>query len=298
MKFGSPAITFVYHLGVHATDEDLLVRSLLKDGNLLQGRNVIVPRPRRYRTMVREHLQLYRGDPMPDEAQKAFFDALLQGYACERAVLSDPDYLTMPYNVFESQQLYSKAGFRTTWLRYLFPENPCEFFIGLRNPATFLPALLGLKGVPGYEALVKKTDPRRMRWPNMLERIQNNNPGCPITVWSNEDTPLIWPQLLREITATELSFRFQGDNDVLKEIVRPEGLEKLERYLEGRPPQSELQRRRVIAAFLDKYAMPEALEAEIDLPGWTGDLVDEVTALYEDDLYTIERMPGVNFISP
>ena len=298
MKFGSPAITFVYHLGVHCTDDNMLVRSLLQDGVDLQKRNIIVPRPRRYRTTVREHMHEFRGEPMPDERQRELYQRLLEDYPVERAIFSDQDYLSLPQGVFEKNQLYSKAGFRSMWLRYLFPENPCEFFIAIRNPATYLPDALKLKNMPGYEGFVRQTDPREMRWTAVIEKIQEYNPDCPITVWCNEDTPMIWPEILREITDTEMTLPFKGDNDVLKSIMTEDGFDKMEKYIATHPPANEIQRRRVIAAFFDKFALDDALEEEIDLPGWTPELVEEVTSIYEDDVYQIERMAGVTFISP
>ena len=151
--------------------------------------------------------------------------------------------------------------------------------------------------MPGYGKFINGVDPRQLRWSGMIERIQENNPGCPITVWCNEDTPLIWPQILREITDTDAGFAFEGDNDVLQAIMTPEGLAKMEAFLAAQPPANEMQRRRVIAAFLDKFALEDELIEEIDLPGWTPEMVEEMTAAYEEDVYVIERMAGVNFIA-
>ena len=55
---------------------------------------------------------------------------------------------------------------------------------------------------------------------------------------------------------------------------------------------------RIITAFLDKFAIDDALEDELDIPGWTQQTVDEMTKRYEQDLYEIERISGVNFIAP
>jgi len=53
-----------------------------------------------------------------------------------------------------------------------------------------------------------------------------------------------------------------------------------------------------VLAFLDKYAIEEAVEEELDVPGWTDELVDQLTRNYEVDLIEIERMDGVSFIQP
>ena len=297
MKFGSPAITFVYHLGVHCTDESLLVRSLLKNGNDLNKRKIIVPRPRRYRNLIGKVTGRYRGDPMEEAEQKELFDAILMGYPAERVVLSHDNFLCMPQAIFEYEKLYSKTSFRSTWLRYLFPENPCEFFLSIRNPATFLPAVLKLDGVAEYAEFVNGVDPRQMRWSEMIEELQENNPGCPITVWCNEDTPLIWPTILREISDADPDIALDGEFDILKTIMTEDGFESMKTYLDTHKPQNEIQRRRVFAAFLDKFAIDDELEEDIDLPGWSPEFVDDVTARYEDDVYKIERMSGVNFIA-
>lgn len=297
MKFGSPAITFVYHVGAHCTDENLLVKSLLRNGTDLQKYNVIVPRPRRYRTKIADVTAQHRGDPMPEDEQQELFQTILMGYPAERVILSYDNFLCMPQKIFEYQKLYSKTHFRSTWLRYLFPENPCEFFLGIRNPASFVPAVLQLPNMPDQAKFLNGTDPREMRWSEVIASLQENNPGCPITVWCNEDTPLIWPTLLHEITDVGPEMTFTGELDILRTIMRPEGFERLEKYLASHKPQNEIQRRRVFAAFLDKFAIDDALEEDVDLPGWTPELIDEITQRYEDDVYRIERMSGVNFIA-
>ena len=76
-----------------------------------------------------------------------------------------------------------------------------------------------------------------------------------------------------------------------------DGFRRMEAYLDSHKPPNEIQRRRVFAAFLDKFAITEQLEEDIDLPGWTPEFVEEVTACYDDDVYKIERMSGVNFIA-
>ena len=297
MKFGSPAITFVYHLGVHCTDESLLVRSLLKNGDDLNKRNIIVPRPRRYRNLIAEAISKHRGNPMPDAEQQELFDAILMGYPAERVILSHDNFLCMPQKIFEYEKLYSKVSFRSTWLRYLFPENPCEFFLAIRNPATFVPAALRMEKMPDYDAFLNGADPHQMRWSEVIAQLQDNNPGCPITVWCNEDTPLIWPTVLREISDADPDIALTGELELLRSIMTEDGFARMESYLATHKPPNEIQRRRVFAAFLDKFAIDEAIEEDIDLDGWTPEMVDEITARNEDDVYEIERMSGVNFIA-
>ncbi len=54
----------------------------------------------------------------------------------------------------------------------------------------------------------------------------------------------------------------------------------------------------MIAAFLDKFAIEEELEEELDIPGWSEEVVDTLTEIYDEDVFEISRIPGVTFISP
>jgi len=55
---------------------------------------------------------------------------------------------------------------------------------------------------------------------------------------------------------------------------------------------------RVIAAFLDKYVIDDALEEELDMPSWTEELVEEMTEIYDEDVARIQEIPGVRVILP
>jgi hypothetical protein len=54
----------------------------------------------------------------------------------------------------------------------------------------------------------------------------------------------------------------------------------------------------VITAFLDKFAIEDMVEEEFDLDGWTNPLIEQLTEQYEEDLFTINRIPGVELLAP
>jgi hypothetical protein len=57
-------------------------------------------------------------------------------------------------------------------------------------------------------------------------------------------------------------------------------------------------RRRIVTAFLEKFGKPETLSAEANVPGWTEELVADLTRAYLADIERIARMPGVTLIEP
>jgi len=130
-----------------------------------------------------------------------------------------------------------------------------------------------------------------------VARIRKAVPGVPLKVWSNEDTPFIWYELLREIADHAPATRLVGRDAFLETIMLPEGLERMENYLKTHPPANEIQRRRILGAFLDKFEIEDPTQ-NVTAPGWTEEYVNTLTEIYEEDLFAIERMPGVQFISP
>ena len=173
-----------------------------------------------------------------------------------------------------------------------------EFFLAIRNPATFLLMLLQRIEDKTYDDFIGATDLFTLRWSETLERIMKLSPGVPLTVWCDEDTPLIWPEVLRAVADLPEDVALRGDDDLLATLMAPEGLTRLQGYLANHPPGSVAQRRKIVTAFLEKFALPERLEAEVEMPGWTQEVVDALSQLYAQDVARIAQMPGVRFIAP
>jgi hypothetical protein len=119
-----------------------------------------------------------------------------------------------------------------------------------------------------------------------------------VTVWCYEDAPLIWAEIIREMAGLNPGEKIKGGFALLSEIMTKEGMKRFRTYLHEKPEMAEVQKRRVMAAFLDKFAIDDMVEEELDLDGLTEELVDEMTERYEEDTYVIQQMPGVTLISP
>jgi hypothetical protein len=180
----------------------------------------------------------------------------------------------------------------------VFHSDDVEVFMAIRNPATFLPNCYEKTSHDSIIDLLDGVDPRHVRWSDTLVRMREAAPEIPITVWCNEDAPLVWAQVIREMGGLAHGDYVIGSFDLLGEIMSKEGMARFVSYLKKKPHMNEIQMRRVMEAFLDKFAIEEAVEEQIDLPGWTAELVDELTDIYDEDVYTIGRIPGVQLILP
>lgn len=286
------------HLGVHCTDGDRLVRALLKNKGTLAEDGIVVPGPGRYRQIMRQTMQASDGTAADPAAEEALLDAILDEDQAERIVLSYENFLCVPNRVLAEGMFYPMAAARARAYRAMFPSALCEFHLAIRNPATFLPALMAKAGARDYEGFMGGADPAMLRWSDTVAALRDGAPDAPVTVWCDEDTPLIWPEVLREVSGHDPFRHLRGGLDILREIMTEEGMGRLHAYLTGNPPGTEVQRRRIVAAFLSKYALPEAVEIEIDMPGWTDDTVAALTQAYDDDVLAISRLAGVRVLAP
>jgi hypothetical protein len=84
------------HAGVHATDEDRLIKCLLKNTALLSAEGVAVPGPSRYRRLLRDTLQaMGDGSPSPD-AREILLETILEGETPDRMILSNDNFFGVP----------------------------------------------------------------------------------------------------------------------------------------------------------------------------------------------------------
>lgn len=289
----------VFHIGAHLTDRDRLVRSLLKNREALMCHGVLVPGPGRYRKVMRDVVNKLRGARASAEAQDVILEAISENDRCETLFLSNESFICLPERALDDGQLYARA-FKTSWLRNAFPDAQVDFAIGLRDPATFLPALYRTRkdADQSFEDYLSGIDPMTLRWSDTIRRITDENPGSRIIAWCNEDTPLIWSEIMRAVTGVAPETPLRGMYDIAARIMSEEGRRHLAAYLEKYPPENETMRRRVVSAFLERFALDDSMEQEIDLPGWTGDYIELLSGLYDADMQVLAQIPGVTFLAP
>ncbi|WP_297774022.1 hypothetical protein [uncultured Roseovarius sp.] len=288
----------VIHAGAHHTDEDRLIGCLSANRTMLAEYGTNVPDPSRYRRLLRDILHQAQQTGLGADARDILVDAISEEGAVDRLVLSNPGFFGTPKMSVGSGRFYGAAELRLGLFRQLFPDDQLELFLGLANPATFLPALMAGTEFDTMEGLLRGCEATDLRWSEMIARVRKAHPDIPVTVWCNEDTPLIWAQVVREMAAIDPTVSFKGEFSLIEEIMTGPGLERFHAYMAAHPGMSEVQKRRVIAAFLDKFADEGAIEQELDVPGWTDELVSSLTEIYDEDIFEIERIQGVQIIAP
>ncbi len=292
----------VYHLGAHCTDDERLLRCLLKNRGALATRGIVVPGPTRYRNLLRDTAIALKGQAASADTQALVLEQIVEEGKAERVILSWESFLSfLPWAV--DGALYPAAGERTRAFAQVFPTLEAEFHLALRNPATFLPAIFARQqtvkgGKPRYEDFIRGIDVFSLRWSDVVAAIRAANPQADLTVWCDEDTPLIWPEVLQAVAGLPPGTVLEDEDDLLASLMPPEGLQRMKAYIETHPVTSVEMRRRIVSAFLDKFALPEKINVDVELPGWTEATAQRLTEIYEEDMARIAAMPGVRVLAP
>lgn len=300
MQHDRDRMKIALHVGAHATDEDRLLKCLLRNTDDFRKRGISVPGPGRYRKLINSTLNaLSRSEPS-DQAREVLLDAICNDdpESIDRLILSHENLFSVPKISLAADRFYPRAEERINGLRRLFPDDDLILCLAIRDPATWLPAVYDATPHDDFSNFLNGCDPAYLRWSELIGRIQFANPGVHFIVWCNEDSPLIWGDIIRAMAALPSGRKITGAFDLLSQIMSDEGMKRFRAYLASHPVMTEKQKRRVMMAFLDKYALEDALEQELDVPGWTEEYVDVLSELYDQDVDVIANMSEVTLISP
>jgi hypothetical protein len=287
----------VYHLGVHCTDDERLLRCLLKNRGALAAEGIIVPGPAKYRTLLRDTAMTLKGQPATPEAQNLVMEQIMSEAGAKRLILSWDNFLGYAQGAVR-RGIYSAGAKRMQAFQQIFPDVPAEFHIAIRNPATFVPAVFKKQHGREYADFMDGVEVENLCWSTLIDDLRATNPGVPITVWCDEDTPLLWPEVLQAVSGHSSALTLVDTDDLLGSIMSADGMVRMAGYMASHPPQNPAQRRRVVSAFLDKFALPDQINVEIEMDGWSSELVERMTTAYDLDVARIIAMEGVRFLEP
>ncbi|MGH1444735.1 MAG: hypothetical protein ACRBBO_01685 [Cognatishimia sp.] len=288
----------VLHFGAPYTDENRLQLCLGKNREALAEAGTVIPRPSAYRRRMKPVINRFKEGTGDDELRMEFFDEVVGDREADRVVFSMDNFLGVPRLAVSNESFFPGHFNRIGAFLHLFDGADVELYYAICNPANFVQGLM--KGHQGEDinALLSHSDPMNLRWSEFMERLCENFPTTPVIAWCNEDTPLIWDKLIRDLAGVDDTFDLRGNFGFIKEIMSDEGFSRFSDFLKQRPDMSGEQKQRVTAAFLEKFAVEDVLEEDIDYPGWTDEHVAAVTEMYEADVDFIQTLPNVRFLQP
>jgi hypothetical protein len=286
------------HTGVHYTENEKLIKALLRNKSVLEKRGIAVPGPGTYRRLMRDALNAMARAPAAPDARDLLLDAILDDTAPDRLILSDANFFRTAGTAVQKGVLYPAAPIRLGYLAQVFDADDLEVFMAIRSPATLLPILLENAMDPSHEGFWGGRAPIDLRWSETIRQIRQAVPDVNITIWCAEDLPVIWSQVMCALSGIEADTALVGIHDFLETLLSKEGREKFHTFLARYPEMTAHQQQRVTQRFLEKFRVEAEVQGDIQIPGWSEALADEMNEIYDEDLFAIQDIPGVRIIEP
>ncbi len=285
------------HAGALFTDDGRFIKFMRANAKILAGFDRYFLGARAYRRVFRDFLETADPSAASSDAPVALQKLLPQEAPVKRAILTCAQFLGENETCIQDGQFYPGAGHRISRIAQCFPDAPVEVYIGLCNPAGFIPKALIQMSDDQRQNTLKTTDLSCLSWLTMIEDIRDFAPDAKITLWSNEESPLIWGDILCAIADLPEDTPLNRELGFLSSLVSDEGKHEIQDVLRRQDVRSNPKRREALAAILKEYAQPDAIEEDLDLPGWNEEIVASFTELYEQDLARLQSMPDIRFLT-
>ncbi len=288
----------VIHAGVAFSDNDCLIETLLANADGLQQQRIVPLDLAQGRQFVKVASDAMAGGANPLEVQGQLECVLPDRTACDRVIVSSDKAFGPRRTAILDGQFYPLAGERTAFVDRILNDEQIELFFGVMNPATFISKTLMSLPEDRRKAVLDNTDISCLSWLNMIEDLRDQAPDVQLTLWANEDTPLIWGDILRALAGLPEDATVLHEYAFLASLLTDTGRAELAQLVHqiGRKDRDML--RNSLAHLFDEHADPAQIEEELELPGWNADLVGAFSEIYEQDLAKIRSMPGVRVLQP
>ena len=287
-----------FHIGANCTDEDRLLKSILRNTDALLQEGISVPGPSRYRRLLRETIQSLGTEQTAPDTRDILIDAIVEDDNIKRIVLSNDNFISIPKRIFDHGVFYPQAETKVRGLHRLFPDDDIALFLGIRNPVTFLQETFQRADAAELQTYLGFMRPDELRWSDAIRRIKAAAPATPLTVWCYEDSPLLWEQLIRYQCGARPDTLLGGGLDLLSGLITPEGMALLQQTLVTDPPASDAARHEVVAEIWEAHPIQDAIDYELGLIDMPPNLIAHLTELYDRDVALIDEMDGVRLLLP
>ena len=288
------------HAGAHPTDEDKLYASLDANTPFMAKKNIVLPRIQLYRRPLRQAMIQVAKNQSAHRLRENLLNSFLQNSPSghDTMILSLPMFFGSPKECVNKDRLFPDAVTHLTRFCTIFNQDEIEIFFAIRNPATFLPACMQVTQTTQLHDILRGSNYMALRWSELFVRLRTAFPQIPITTWCDEDTPFIWAKLLREFMSATNSQPVSNAYAIFAQILTREGFERFKGYMQNHPDMNPIQRRKVMYAFAEKFARPDAVIQDLNDTPWDQPTVDRMTENYDADVDFISNMAGVTLIEP
>ncbi|WP_170607036.1 hypothetical protein [Ruegeria arenilitoris] len=285
------------HAGVAFTDEGQIFELFKANADLLKKNRITFMGFPAYRRQFRAALKSLKAGS-EESIREVFLQNLANRGPVDRIVLSTPQFIGELPTAIMDGQFYPNAGRRIAYLGDVFEGMKVELFVALRNPGSFIPHVLMSLPDTDRRRILEETDLSSLSWLALIDNIRNFVPDVNITLWNDESSPLIQGYLARVIAGLPEDAALNQEYSLLSSLVSETGQQEIQTLMETKYAPNSSKLLADLGDIFEKYSLPEAVEEELDLPGWNHELIEAFTELYEQDLAILRKMPEIRFIAP
>ena len=125
----------VLHTGAHFTEEERLMKCLLRNATLFRQRGVAVPGPSKYRKLLKDILNALQTAPASEGARDVLLDAILDEDEAERVILSHPHIFGAPRGAVHQGMIFHTGPERMRKIRSCSPmtKSKCSWQSAIRQ---------------------------------------------------------------------------------------------------------------------------------------------------------------------
>lgn len=285
------------HAGAAFTDEGSLLRSLQANRQILADNGAILFGPRRFRQEFRPAFRFMHDTTQRNAALDRIRGTLPPDDSAQRSIFLSDHMFGGGESYLEDGQLYPLAGQRMAFLDEAFADAQVELFFALKNPGSFVPKHLMTLSEAEREDLIRSTDLSCLGWSHMIDDIRDLAPNVQITLWCNEDCPFIWGDVIRAISGLSYDADVRGEYALLLSLLTEDGQRQAGSLIESATAYNRSDVRGELGLILAENALPEMVEEELELPGWSAEVVEAFSELYEQEVDRLQTLPGVRMLT-
>jgi len=296
----------IVHLGAHKTATTHLQNVLQKAESTLKGSGIYYWSLDDFRAKITKQIDWNRSHS-PGFFKRIFFpgecpnrnpfsmfadtvDKISREHG--KIIISDENLLGGAKAIYDTNQIYGKNANRIFFIRKLFRKYDVQFFLSIRNPATFLPSIycesLSWMKFRPFEEIFQKKPLHELSWLPLISVLRDGLPGQKLTIWDYEV--------------------YRNDKQFIIDQLTGEDLSNWD-LLEDQEPKARFSAKAVdlishgsFKNYDEKYWRKKVNEIVVANPvsasnpkyqPFTTEMVKQLTLGYKRDLKKIEKMPGV-----
>lgn len=164
------------HIGVHRTGTQHLRKMLALNSDLMIDAGVCVPSAELAEKAFARAVRQMKANGDIGKINADLLSALTQDKEYRRIVMIDPNIADTLMRPIGKEFFYPRIGTTISRIISALEGLPARLFVGLRNPATFIPSCYstGIRSKPdvSFEKFVAEANLQGLRWSDFLHRAQ------------------------------------------------------------------------------------------------------------------------------